>query len=317
MDTFFSYLKKSLVGTVFIIFAFVITYVPQYHVPTAHAGAAAGGATEVTQVLNNVQLGAVNVATTISSLAEAALQTKDFTLDGLAFAAAKQAANNMVNDLVSWINSGFNGSPGFVQDMQAFLRDTADQAVGEYIENLGSDASFLCEPFRLDIQIALSELYDRSRLNQPAPTCTLTGIIDNIEDFIGGSRGSFVNNGGWNDWFDMTSQPSVYTPYGGFLSAETGRQVTEAEAVSAQRSETQNNNGFLSVKVCDDVSGPGGITNQVCNITKPGKLIQEALSFNLDTGRQSLVEADEINELIGALISQTANSFLTSGADLF
>ena len=46
MDIFFNYLKKGLVATVFIIFGFVATYIPQPYneVRTVEAGAAGGGA---------------------------------------------------------------------------------------------------------------------------------------------------------------------------------------------------------------------------------------------------------------------------------
>jgi hypothetical protein len=186
--------------------------------------------------------------------------------------------------------------------------------MGEYISNLGALGSFLCDPFKLDIQIALSLQYQRSRIDQPAPTCTLAGVINNIEGFLDGAQGSF-SEGGWDDWFDITAKPETYTPYGAALAAETGAHIRILNAKGEAAAKLEWGAGFLSGEICKVVSGPGGDTEE-CDITKPGKIIEEALSFNLDSGRQSLVTADEIDEVIGALISQLANKALTGAAGL-
>jgi hypothetical protein len=323
MDTFFALLKKSLVVSIFVMFAFVATYIPQNwnQVQLAHAGGATGGSTEPTQIMNNIQLGFVNIAATasaaldkITSWATNNLYIKEYILDGIAWAIAKAFVSSMVSSLVDWINSGFQGRPMFVQDFMGFLREAADQAVGEYIQQLGSIGSFLCDPFKLDIQIAISLQYQRSRVNQPAPTCTLTGVIANFEDFTSGALGSF-NQGGWRGWFDITSAPSVNTPYGSLLAAQTGAEVRILNAKGKEATQLNWGSGILSSQVCQMVHGADTTTEQ-CFITTPGKAIQEALSFNLDSGRQSLITADEFNEIIAALLGQLANTALQGTAGL-
>jgi hypothetical protein len=66
--------------------------------------------------------------------------------------------------------------------------------------------------------------------------------------------------------------------------------------------------------VCQAIEGSSG--GEDCSIVTPGKIVQEALTLNLDTGRQVLVQADEINELIGALLNQLANKAITGVAGL-
>jgi len=319
MDTFFTLLKKSLVASVFIVFAVAATYIPQdwNRVQQAHAWRA----TEFTQMMNNFQLGAVNVATTLSagyaqitSWVSNNLWVKEYRLDGIAWAIAKQIVSSMVTSLVDWINSGFKGRPVFVQDFLGFLREAADRAVGEYIQGLGEIGSFICEPFRLDIQIAIATQYQRSRINQPAPTCTLTGVLTNIKDFTSGAMGSF-DQGGWEAWFDITSQPEVYTPYGAYLAAEAGAQIRILNSKQKELEMLNWGDGFLSSQICETVHG-AGTTKEQCFISTPGKVIQEALSFNLDSGRQSLIAADEIDEIIGALIGQLANTAIQGAAGL-
>lgn len=323
MDTFFSFLKKGLVATVFIMFGLVATYVPQdwNKVELAHAGPGAGLATEATQVLNKLELIPTNIATTaswaldkITSFATNSLFFKEYTLDGIAWYVAKAIVSSMVQSLINWINSGFKGSPMFVQDLQRFLLDVADRAVGEYIDELGGIGSFICSPFRLDVQIAVALQYQQTRLNQPAPDCTLTGIIDNIEGFMSGQQGSF-SQGGWNDWIDITSAPEVYTPYGATLAAQTGASIRVLNARGEEATKLEWGDGFLSGEICQIVQG-ANTTKEECFISKPGKIIEEALSFNIDSSRQALITADEIDEVIGALLGQLAQTALTGAAGL-
>lgn len=320
MDTFFSFLKKSLVATVFLMFALVATYTPQdwNKVEVAHAGGAGGGALEVTQMAQKIADGIFQTISNgfekVTAWASNNLWIKEFKLDGIAWAIAKTIISSMVQDLVQWINSGFEGSPMFVQDLEGFLRNAADVAIGGYIEELGGSASFLCDPFKLDIQVAVALQYQKARVYQTADKCTLTGVIDNIEGFMSGVQGSF-SEGGWNDWFDITSKPEVYTPYGAQLAAQTGATVRILNTKGEEATKLEWGAGFLSGEICEMVDG-AGTPKEECFISKPGKIIQEALTFNLDSGRQSLITADEFNEIIAALLGQLANTALTGAAGL-
>jgi hypothetical protein len=314
MDKFFESLKKSLVAMLFVIVGFAMTYVPQVpssHVQPAHAGAGlANVSTEITQLGNNVLLGAGNAINTITAGAVSSTWIKENVLDGLGWAIAKRIVSGMVRSLINWVNSGFQGSPSFIADLKGFLLNIADEEIGRVISELGDVGSFICSPFRLDVQISIATQYARSREGNNAPTCTLTGVIDNIEGFIAG-----IDPGnGLSDWLKITSTPQTYTPYGATLSAEASARARLINAEGQTLTEVNWGDGFLSQKLCQTVGGTGDGTD--CTITKPGKVIQEALSFNLDTGRQSLVAADEINELVGALLNQLANKALTGVAGL-
>lgn len=313
MDFFFTALKKGVVATLFIVFAFVATYTPQLptsQVPEAEAGGFGGFATEVTQLLNRALLGANVVQTTITAGATSANFYLDSVLDTLGWAVAKRMVSIMVRDLINWVNSGFSGSPAFVQDFRGFLLNVADQEIGRVISELGSIGSFICSPFRLDAQVSIALQYSRSRTQQTAPTCTLSGVISNIQGFISG-----IDPGnGLQDWIQITSTPETYTPYGAVLSAQATARARLINAEGEEIKLLDFGDGFLSQKLCRSVSGFTG--SQDCSIVKPGKIVQEALSFNLDTGRQSLVEADEINELIAALLGQLANQALSGVAGI-
>lgn len=321
MDTFFAILKKSLVAIVFVIFAFVATYVPHNYNKIEPVEAA--WSTFPGQMVALVEQAATAISTAasaaydaITSWATDGLWTKEYVLDGIAWAVAKAIVSSLVQTLVDWINSGFQGSPAFLQNLKNHLLRAADERIGQYISDLGAIGSFICSPFRLDVQIAVALQYDQLRFEkgdgQPAPTCTLTGVIDNIEGFITGD----FTDGGWDDWFDITATPETYTPYGAALSAQAGARVRILNAKNEEVKLLDFGSGFLSGKLCNIVQGGSGASSQECAINKPGKIIEEALSFNLDSGRQSLIAADEIDEIIAALLSQLANTAITGAAGL-
>ncbi len=239
---------------------------------------------------------AINTAVTAGSVTS--LLTKE-TLDGIAWQVAKQMVSNMTRSLINWVNSGFEGSPAFVTDLNQMLLDSVDQVAGAYIESLGGVGEFICSPFRLDVQAALSINYEAARSGMPSgPTesmCTVTGIASNIENFLDGTVSS------WDEWLTVTSNPQN-TPYGAYLEAETKLNLRLSNAAGQELEYAAWGNGFLSKKVCEPVEGGG----EQCKIVTPGEVISESLTFQLSTGQQSLVEADEINELIGALMQQLA-----------
>ena len=303
MDTFFNYLRKTLVGTVAILFAFVVLYTPQNFVHEAEAGAAYGGsaiAVQSPQFANETINSVTNLVNTVSTLLD---ELKSYVLDGLAWDIMKRAVIGMADSMVKWINNGFEGRPQFVQNIEEFLRDQADAALGEYIQNLGELGSFLCDPFKLDVSIALTIALDNR--HQPAPTCTLTEIVDNFDDFSSGARGSF-SAGGWDDWFDITSNPETNTAFGALGTARLGSLAVIADTRMEEGSLLNFANGFLSMRQCEKPEGEGATTK--CSVGTPGKIIQEALSNNLDTNRQIMVEADEFNELLTGFLGMMANS---------
>jgi len=272
-----------------------------FAVPVKKAEARSGAlATE----FSNLRISFLQTIGNVSSAATAGATTGNFLkenmLDGIGWAIAKQMVSAMTRSLVNWINSGFQGSPAFITDLNGFLLDALDSVAGEYISGLGGIGEFICSPFKLDVRAALSINYAQARSGMPSgPTaCTLTGIRDNIENFMQGTVDSM------DQWISVTSNPQN-TPYGAYLEAEAklnARLVNEA----GQQIQIANwGDGFLSKKICEAVNGgTSGTSNGHCTITTPGKVISEALTFQLSTGPRSLIEADEINEIISALINQ-------------
>jgi hypothetical protein len=265
MDTTFLYLKKTLVLTVFVIFGFVVTYVPQSYpnqqnVPEAEAFLG-GIVVDLTNLVQN----------TITAIASLGLQVKEYILDAIGWALSKSIVANMVADTVRWINKGIDNpyggkDPVFVQELDKFLRNVGDQHAAGFLGKLGDDEwSYLCSPFKLDIQTALAQEYNETiREGKPAgqapagpdssQSCDLDKV-ENLEEFIGGD----FSAGGWDDWFEVTGNTSKYTQYGQYMAARQN-MLSQIRAGQEQEQKVLDwGNGFQSIKKCKSDSAENSL----------------------------------------------------------
>lgn len=302
-------LQTGLHASLALVVAFVLTFsaftVPK-PTPVAEAGSLSGIATEMTQLANNA-LQSVSAtqntitagATTQTAIASVGSFLKESVLDGIGWTIAKTVLSSMVRSLINWVNSGFEGSPAFITDIKQHLLGILDETAGEFIKSLGGIGEFVCSPFKLDVQAALSVNYAQARSGMPSGPdqnlCRASDIGSNIENFFEGTSSS------WDDWFQVTANPQN-TPLGAYYAAEASLNARLANEAGEEIQLANWGNGFLSQKVCQAVEGQSGSGN--CTITTPGRVISEALTFSTSVGPRTLIEADEINELVGALLNQ-------------
>ena len=140
-----------------------------------------------------------------------ALVIKDYSLDIIAWTLVNIVLENMIRSTTAWINSGFEGEPAFITDMDGWLTDIADRVAGDFIWN-NTNLAFLCSPFALDVKFALDLQYRQSRDFETE--CRITEVVDNFDAFL---AGDFLA-GGWDGWFDMTLNRGS-NPYGAALEA--------------------------------------------------------------------------------------------------
>ncbi len=243
-----------------------------------------------------------------TSLGIEALVSKEYAFDGIIFALKRGILMGIQRSTLNWINSGFEGSPAFVTDFNQFLLDTADEVAGEMI--YGSRLNYLCSPFQLDVKIALALKYQQQR--DYVPQCTLTGVVDNIDDFF---QDGFAA-GGYPAWFEITQNP-INTPMGAFLEADG---LLRAEIETAQTRETIpliSNDFWHSISECETVEKMDGrVTKENCVTTVPGKVISERINSTLGYGDEVLISANEINEVIGALFAQLGQQAIAGAGGL-
>lgn len=249
--------------------------------------------------------------TTIAATNSTALNQKEYILDGILTASTKVIISNITNSIVTWINSGFQGSPAFISNPESFFTDVGDQIAGNFIA--GTELGFVCEPFSLDIRAALAINYSSTYVQRNY--CRLTDAISNVENFTKFTNGDF-SQGGWDSWFSI-SQNSQNNPVGAYLAAETELSIRTARGQSIKLLEANWGQGFLSYRDCILSDPQTGECKEYSEIQTPGTVIESQLASTLDTGIRQLELADEINEIVGALIGQLAQTVLTEGLSSF
>ena len=252
------------------------------------------------------------IQTTISASANSSsagflssLNIKEFSLDAIAWTLINAIIEEMLASVTQWVASGFQGKPAFLEDFTGFMGDLTDQLVGDFIWN--SDAlGFLCSPFSLNVKLALDLQYSNARDYRKTSQCTLSGIGDNLDNFMGQS---------WDSWFQVTMNPSN-NPYGAFDQAQSGLSATIASARGSATTELGFGSGFFSQKECVDVPAQDGMgpPSQKCKIVTPGETIQNSINEALSIPGKRLAYADELNELLSALLGQLVRGVLSEAS---
>lgn len=236
---------------------------------------------------------------------------KEYILDGLAWGFANSMIEHIADSTVDWINSGFNGSPTFITNFDDTLNDVADQTLGEFIE--GSPLAFLCSPFSLDIKIALTLQLGGERKAH----CTLSDVFENADNALE----DLGNDWAWDKWYNVT-QPQNNV-YGAYTKAYADVTLKLAEAKDKKIVKSSWGGGFLEyqtceeekeVSVCDYETGECRTYKEPkkCTTQTPGTTINNSLTNVLSLGNDRLAMADEIDEIIGALLNQLISSVFNS-----
>ncbi|HEY0907750.1 MAG TPA: discoidin domain-containing protein [Candidatus Paceibacterota bacterium] len=210
------------------------------------AGYIAAGLSALASVTQNVigvsksQVGdtAQNVTTGGSANA---LSFNNCILKPLAKAMIITIIRNVGGSIVNWINTGFEGKPSFVTDYKGTLLNSADEAIGTFIE--GTDLGFLCNNFSFQIRIALALKYSQP-FRQKA-TCTLSDIARNANAFARTNGGV-----GWDNWLALTTEPQNNV-YGAYVMADSELTRRALEAATTKKDRIALGQGFLDYETCD------------------------------------------------------------------
>lgn len=250
--------------------------------------------------------------------AVAVIQEQPFTgsrlVDALAWTTAKIAVQSMTQSIVTWINSGFDGSPAFVSDLNRNLGNLADAVAEDFLIGLDSvvvnNTGFsIRAPFQDQITAALREEFYRTTssygFNARHP----------YTDCYNGGDFSF------DGWFCQSQNPAN-NPYGRYMLARNELWQQIDTATRNRMAELDWGNGFLSWRgLCgNQTAGPGGVSGPVdlnqrdqtvgCSIRTPGTVIEDQLVESLGSPIRQLEIADSMNEIVAALMSQMVNQVL-------
>lgn len=243
----------------------------------------------------------------------------------------------MTNQVISWIQGG---DAGFVSNLDQEFRRVADEAGGEFLNNL-ADADLCSVDLSRFLRFSLRTPGLRQRF-----ACTVTEIVQDVNTY-------FENfaNGGWPAFITMSLQPQN-NPYGAYFIGLDAKLAAESRAKTLLESKYQAGRGFVGFQVpkqvcrevsvgsISDVGEPeGGSTiarsaassieggevgtvvtdtgrRQICNTeyeTKtPGAVVADTLSKTLNVGYDFTIVADEINEAIASIANALINKLISS-----
>ncbi len=228
-------------------------------------------------------------------------------LDCLAWIIVKVVLHNLMQEIVRWVQTGnIDGGPLFVTDWENFLLNAKDKATAVFLQDL--ELTNLCEPFSLPIRRGLSNnVFGSGPSFNMRASCTMP----NMQAFLNG----FEGGGGWEAWDQLTQDPNN-NPYMVYLMGLEQLTATRQAGIDKNLQEAMSALGLLGQKECE----PGTIETEAgdaplgerCTIVTPGKAVETELSKVLETNLEELNLADEMDEVLGAILNTLLRKILFS-----
>ena len=243
-----------------------------------------------------------------------ALVVKEYVLDPAVKLLASFMLQAVTRSIIEWIQGG--GNTNFISNLQAALGRVADEAAGEFLNQLAG--TNLCSPFANPLRNAfrISRLSLRARLS-----CTATDIFANLntsyEEFLGD-----FSRGGWVAYQATMYDGNNYID--ALIGAYDEKLRRESRQIAVVEAQYQAGQGFLGTRVqkqyCGDFDPETG--DVICETqyvqTTPGTLVGDELKKAFSSGIDQAVNTDEIAEAIDAIISALINRLISSAqAGLF
>lgn len=288
-------------------------------------------------VAANTAVGAGNAVSTLG------LNVKEYALDPLAYSLSKIALHSLTKSVVGWINSGFKGSPAFVQDLNQTLLSVGDAEANRFIDEFTKSGALQNLPWRDDVAQAVLGSYLRSTSNDSFTLenpDTLSQVSSDPNAFV---RGGDFSKGGLDAWMAVVLNPAN-SPRGLFEVAKNRLNSDIAGAKGNKVTELNWGNGFGAYRGnCPPTQsgylggsslGNGNVLSLNGGAAKPGD--GTATGLTLDTynnkvsgGRSGTANSPTVlsgaDPCIGqpiltpsSLITQSANKFLVdAGIDQY
>ncbi|HYF10256.1 MAG TPA: hypothetical protein VD967_01460 [Candidatus Paceibacterota bacterium] len=255
------------------------------------------------------------IESTITAIKTSYLAFKAAVLDPIGWNLSTMIIQAITAAIVDWINSGFQGSPAFVQNLQDEFLRVANLEFEKFLRS--NDLDFMCYPQSIRLSLILNH---RGNQFRKRAQCTITRVVSNVQGFMNGDWAQ----GGLAGFVSLSRAEN--NPYMANIVAEGELSRRIAEAVGIKDKKLQAGRLFKSFEVCEDVEdrvcAPGGGDCQntkrpVCRITTPGDVIATQLNKALALGEDKLVVAQSIDQIVSALLAQLARMALTGSGGLY
>ncbi|MEK7598863.1 MAG: hypothetical protein AAB474_00190 [Patescibacteria group bacterium] len=266
---------------------------------------------------------------------------KNEILESIGLAIANAALRTLTDDIVNWINNGFEGQPLFITDFEGFLKTSGNLASGLFLEKMltPDQLNLICSPFRFELVVNLFSAV------APPPKCTFADIRMNVEQMYANFQ-----TGGWQSFLAISTQTNN-NAFGTFLVKMDQMHAKALEKTAGVKAEIDSGKGFLGFKTCqkyptsikagsvpvykEDADGiPTGVIDhykdpetgktvleeqdptQPCEKytnSTPGAVIADKLSAVFKTDLTGLELADSFNKILSALLRLGVGKLLTTG----
>lgn len=255
-------------------------------------------------------------------------------LNGIAYAVAKNTLQQVTNKTLNWVNTGFNGNPLYVRDVNSYLQSIRDQKLSDFLGNVGNSDPVFGNALRSAITQEVTG-YTDGRLNVAMNTPEGKAYSNFQNDFTQGGWGALLNQNN--------------NPVGAFFKATDKLSTSINSAQQNTKDELAQGNGFLSMKKCVEyepvsatsaINPNGGYANlcasnpdlpyckdnapavvlgqqqQKClryETVTPGSVIQAQTVAVTTSAVRQLEQADKINEVLGSFFDGLLNRLFASG----
>jgi len=230
---------------------------------------------------------------------------KECILDGVIARVRETMVAFMVKSTFNWVNNGNNGEPAFIINQKDFRLKTSDKVVRQF--NEGDRTEVIFDDFRQDVRRSLARGYAQAT-RKPESAYAHTVPDDKKEEFT-----TFINGGGQFKWdmFLLAIQPQN-NPLGAYSLALNQMLTDIDEKISDEYKELDWGQGYKSHKNCKQIPAGNGAYEEHCEIATPGANIKNIIDYVSLTGHRQTENADEIDELMGSLMSNIHTQILTS-----
>lgn len=207
----------------------------------------------VLDILGNIWDGIKSAFLSIGSgaqVTDTAISVKNVTQEifrQVLMAVARKALQEITKSTVNWINSGFHGSPLFLENPESFFQDIAKTEVKTLVDQFGYDS--LKYPFGKDFALNTINAYKR-QLSDNAAYSLSKVMTDPVQ--LRNYQNNF-NVGGWDAFLINTQYPqNNYLGFQMLATEELARRVQGTTQTAAQKVQTtlQQGMGFLSPQTC-------------------------------------------------------------------
>lgn len=244
----------------------------------------------------------------------ASLEIKEFALDAIAWALVKYVIQQISHSLISWINSGFRGDPLYLGNMEFFFYDVCAETLDSFM------GDFAVQPIP-----SIAKSIIMRGVAQTNPCAAILGesaefILPTLAESIINTMYSDLRRATWQTFTQFTNSRNNF--YGQQRMAEYELARREAIKSSVRNEQLDWGSGFLQFEKCTQIDDPSysavmGTTFEYCQNLTPGAVVEDHLAEVLGDDVRTLELADEIDEILAALIQQLISQVFGGVMGLF